>query len=78
MITLLLVLKTESLDDAILELWLPCSQNMVTVRVCSKLKTSRKSVVLTNKVGKISRYFAGVFDKTIIPLEVVGYKIISL
>ena len=28
-----------------------------------------------NKVGKISRYFAGVFDKTIIPLEVVGYEI---
>ena len=50
---------------------------MVTVRVCSKLKTSWKSVVLTNKVGKISRYFAGVFDKTIIPFEVVGYEIIG-
>jgi len=36
---------------------------MVTVRVCSKLKTSWKSVVFTNKVGKNSRYFVGVFNK---------------
>ena len=49
---------------------------MVTVRVCSKLKTSWKSVVFTNKVGKNSRYFVGVFNKTIIPLALVGYEMI--
>ena len=49
---------------------------MVTVRVCSKLKTSWKSVVFTNKVGKNSRYFVGVFNKTIIPLVLVGYEMI--
>ena len=43
---------------------------MVAVRVCSK------SVVFTNKVGKNSRYFIGVFNKTIIPLALVGYEII--
>ena len=32
---------------------------MVTVRVCSKLKTCWKSVVFANKVGKNSRYFVG-------------------
>ena len=46
----------------------------ITVRVCSKLKTSRKSVVFTNKVGKSSRNFVGVFNKTIIPLALVGYE----
>ena len=35
----------------------------VTVRVCQKLKTSWKSVVFTNNVGKNSRYFVGVFIK---------------
>ena len=50
-----------------------CSPNMVTVRVCSKLKTSWKSVVFTNKVGKNFRYFVGVFNKTIIPPALVGY-----
>ena len=49
---------------------------MVTVRVCSKLKTSWKSVVFTNKVGKNSRYFVGVFSKTIIPLAIVRYEMI--
>ena len=49
---------------------------MVTVRVCSKLKTSWKSVVFTNKVGKNSRYFVGVFNKTIILLALVGYEMI--
>ena len=48
---------------------------MVTVLVCSKLKTSWKSVVFTNKVGKNSRYFVGVFSKTI-PLALVGYMMI--
>ena len=47
---------------------------MVTVRVCSKLKTSWKSVVFTNKVGTNSRFFMGVFNSTIIPLEPVGYE----
>ena len=49
---------------------------MVTVRVCSKLKTSCKAVFFTNKVGKNSRYFVGVFNKTIIPLKLVGYEMI--
>ena len=44
-----------------------CSPNVVTVRVCStKLKTSWKSVVFTNKVEKNSQYFMGVFNKAII------------
>ena len=46
---------------------------MVTVRVCSKLKTSWKSVVFTNKVGENSRYYVAVFNKTIIPLALVEY-----
>ena len=42
-----------------------------------KIKTSWKSVVFTNKVGKNSRYcFVGVFDKTIILLAFVGYEMI--
>ena len=50
---------------------------MVTVRVCSKqAKNKLKSVVFTNKVGKNSRYFVGVFNKTIIPLALVGYEMI--
>ena len=49
---------------------------MVTVRVCFKLKRSRKSVVFTNKVGKNSRYFVGVFNKTIISLVLFGYEMI--
>ena len=51
---------------------------MVTVRVCSKLKTSRKSVLFTNKVGMNSRYFVGVFNETIIPLALVGYDMCIL
>ena len=47
---------------------------MVTVRVCSKLQTSWKSVVFTNKVGKNSSIFVGVLNKTIIPLALVGYE----
>ena len=49
---------------------------MVTVRVCSKLKASCKSVVFTNKVGMNSRYFVDVFNKAIIPLKLVGYEMI--
>ena len=33
-------------------------------------------VIFTNKVGKNSRYFVGVFNKTIIPLALVGYEMI--
>ena len=47
---------------------------MVTVRVCSKLKISSKSVVFTNKVGKNSPYFVDVLNKTIVPLALVGYE----
>ena len=49
---------------------------MVTVRVCSKLRGRWKLVVFTNKVGKNSWYFVGVFNKTIIPFTVVGYEMI--
>ena len=50
---------------------------MVTARVCSKLKTSWKLVVFTNKVGKNSRYcFFFTVDKTIILLALVGYEMI--
>ena len=49
---------------------------MVTIRVCLKLKISRKSVVFPNKVGKNSRHFVAVFNKTIIPLVLVGYEMI--
>ena len=40
------------------------------------LETSWKSVVFTNKVGKHSRYFLGVFNKTFILLMLVGYEMI--
>ena len=33
-------------------------------------------VVFTNKVGKNSPYFKGLFDKIIIPLALVGYEMI--
>ena len=49
---------------------------MVTVRVCSKLKQAEKLVVFANKVGKNSRYFVGVFKKTISLLALVGYEMI--
>ena len=38
--------------------------------------TSWKSVVFTNTVGKNSQYFLSVFNKTIIPLALVGYEMI--
>ena len=41
-----------------------------------KIKNKLKSVVFTNTVGKNSRYFVGVFNKTIIPLALVGYEMI--
>ena len=49
---------------------------LVTVCICSKLKTSSKLVVFTNKVGKNSRYFVGVFNETIIQQALVGYEMI--
>ena len=49
---------------------------MVTVRVCLKLKTSRKLVVFINKVGKNYQSFFGVFNKTIISLALFGYEMI--
>ena len=49
---------------------------MATVRVCSKLKTGWKSVIFTNKVGKNSRYFVGVFNKTIIALALLENEMI--
>ena len=49
---------------------------MVTVRVCLKFKTGRKSVIFTNKVGKNSQSFVGVFNKTIISLLLFGYEMI--
>ena len=61
---------------AMIMVYEPCSPNMVTVRVSSKLKTSWKSDVFPNKVGKNSRYFVGVFNKKIIPLALVGYEMI--
>ena len=51
---------------------------MVTVRVCSNLKTSWKSVVFTNKVGTNSRDFAGILNETINPLVLVEYEMIKV
>ena len=48
----------------------------LSVRVWSKLKTSWKSIIFKNKVGENSRYFVGVFNKTIIPLALVRYEMI--
>ena len=42
----------------------------------SNLKISRKSVVFTNKVGRNSRYFVGVVNKTVISQAHVGYEMI--
>ena len=41
-----------------------------------KIKNKLKIGCFTNKVGKNSRYFVGVFNKTITPLAVVGYEMI--
>ena len=41
-----------------------------------KIKNKLKIGCFTNKVGKNSRYFEGVFIKTIIPLALVGYEMI--
>ena len=41
-----------------------------------KIKNKLKIGCFTNKVGKNSRYFVGVFIKTIISLALVGYEMI--
>ena len=41
-----------------------------------KIKNKVKIGWFTNKVGKNSRYFVGVFNRIIIPLALVGYEII--
>ena len=41
-----------------------------------KIKNKLKSVVFTNTVGQNSQYSVGVFNKTIIPLALVGYEMI--
>ena len=39
-----------------------------------KIQNKLKIGCFTNKVGKNSRYFVGVFNKTIILLALVGYE----
>ena len=73
----LLRLKTESLDNAILELRLaePSWLKAIIPNMCNctnKLKIS----CFSSKVERNSRYFVGVFNKTIIPLALVGYRMI--
>ena len=41
-----------------------------------KIKNKMKIGWFTNKVGKISQYFVGVFNRIIIPLALGGYKMI--
>ena len=41
-----------------------------------KIKNKMKIGWFTNKVGKNSRYFVGVFNGIIIPLALVGYEMI--
>ena len=41
-----------------------------------KIKNKLKIGCFTNKVEKNSRYFVGIFNKTIIPLALVGYEMI--
>ena len=48
-----------------------CSRQL---KIKNKLKIGCR--VFTNKVGENSRYFVGVFNKTIIPLALVGYEMI--
>ena len=41
-----------------------------------KIKNKMKIGWFTNKVGKNSRHFVGVFNRIIIPLALVGYEMI--
>ena len=51
---------------------------MRLLKIWLKIKSKLKIVFFffSNKVGKNSRYFLGVFNKTIIPLALVGYEMI--
>ena len=42
-----------------------------------KIKNKLKGC-FTNKVGKNSRYFVGVLNKTVIPLALLGYEMIPV
>ena len=42
-----------------------------------KIKNKMEIGWFTNKVGKNSRYFVGVFNRIIIPLALVGYEMIK-
>ena len=48
---------------------------MVNVRLL-KNKNKLKIGCFYKYIGKNSRYFVGVFDKTIIPLVLIGYEMI--
>ena len=52
-----------------LQIWYNCTRLF-------KIKNKLKSVVFTNNVGKNSRYFVCVFNKTVIPLALVGYEML--
>ena len=41
-----------------------------------KIKNKMKIGWFTNKVGKNSQYFVGVFNRIIIPLALVGYEMV--
>ena len=41
-----------------------------------KIKNKMKIGWFTNKVGTISQYFVGIFNRIIIPLALVGYEMI--
>ena len=43
-----------------------------------KIQNKMKIGSFTNKVGKISQYFVGVFNRIIIPLALVGYEMIMI
>ena len=45
---------------------------------CSNYTRLLKAVVFTNEVGRNSRYFEGVFTKTVIPLTQIFVRLILL
>ena len=42
-----------------------------------EIKNKLKIGCFSNKVGKNCRYFVGVFNRTIIPLALVGYEMVN-
>ena len=73
---LLLLLKTESLNNAILELWLAYpSWYMSNNTMFSKYGNCTRLLKIRNKL-KTGSFFVRVFNKTIIPLALVGYEMI--